>query len=237
MMKGFEVVTLLAPFHFERMNTLKRIIAESYGMRDSQAEQIREEAMAKSASGAETKICDNCGQKSATTTDLDARGATIHVCEERFIMPTMTKTNKPKVGRNDESPQFHGRGGLECCVKDCSVDMVEILGIFDDGSIKMVLCPNHQIMYVLGLLKQENMDIMPSTLTEKITCELCEAKSVLFEESETTYELCSHHMEKLIRKNLSRDEFSKLYLKHGNTFLLHDDFYDDDGEATQPVES
>jgi hypothetical protein len=147
------------------------------------------------------------------------------------------KINKP-TARNVMASDSEGGLEMKCCAKDCSIDLKgfeKILGIFDDGAFKMVLCPNHQIMYVLGKVKHEDMELMPSSITERSKCELCDELAIRFEDSETTYELCSHHMAKLIRHNLNREEFSKLYLKHGNTFLLHDDFYEDDGEAIQPV--
>lgn len=124
---------------------------------------------------------------------------------------------------------------LTCCVKDCSVNAREVLGIFDDGTFKIVLCLNHVVMYVLGMLKHENMHLMTSSITEKDHCELCDQNAIWFEDSETLYKLCSHHMEKLIRLDLGREEYSKLYLRHGNTYLLHDDFYTNVGEFIQPI--
>jgi hypothetical protein len=114
--------------------------------------------------------------------------------------------------------------------------MKEILGRLDDGAVSMILCPNHQIMYVLGMVKHTDMELSPSNLTLKKSCTLCAEQAIIFEDHDATYELCSTHMEKLIRRSLAPKEFSVLYLKHGNTFLLHDDFYEDDGEAVQPVE-
>ncbi|MGV2885949.1 hypothetical protein [Paenibacillus taichungensis] len=73
-------------YKYERIKDDSVRLAKShYGMRDSQIEEIRLDAMAKSVTGSETKVCENCGKNPATTTDLDARNVTIHVCEECFM--------------------------------------------------------------------------------------------------------------------------------------------------------
>jgi hypothetical protein len=38
---------------------------------------------------------------------------------------------------------------------------------------------------------------------------------------------------KLILCNLNNNQYKKLFSIHGMTFLLHDDFYDEDGNALQ----
>lgn len=124
---------------------------------------------------------------------------------------------------------------LKCCVRHCTINMREILGRFDDGTFSMVMCPNHQIMYVIGLLKHSDMNILPSNLTNKKVCSLCEEQGIIFEENDATYELCSLHLKKLIHKNLLPNEFTVLYRRYGSTFQLHEDFYDIYGGSVQPV--
>lgn len=147
------------------------------------------------------------------------------------VFDSAGNSNEDKVeGSHQESNDW------KCCVNGCSVTMREILGRFDNGTFSMIFCPNHQIMYVIGMINHSDMVVLPSKLEDKRTCSLCKEQAIIFDDYDATYELCSSHMEKLIRKNLTTREFSELYLKHRNTFLLHDDFYDSKGKAIQPME-
>jgi hypothetical protein len=69
-------------------------------------------------------------------------------------------------------------------------------------------------------------------------CESCEINKVeVTEEIETgsNYKLCKSCHHRLTNLALRPIEYFNLVAKHGNTFLLHDDFYDNDtGEAEQP---
>ncbi|MCM3130169.1 MULTISPECIES: hypothetical protein [unclassified Paenibacillus] len=123
----------------------------------------------------------------------------------------------------------------KCCVRHCTINMREILGRFDDGTFSVIMCPNHQIMYVIGILKNSEMNLLPSNLTDKKVCSLCEEQAIIFAENDATYELCSSHLKKLIRKNLLPNEFMVLYGRYGSTFQLHEDFYDNYGGTVQPV--
>lgn len=124
---------------------------------------------------------------------------------------------------------------MKCSVIQCNCEVEYVLGKFDDGVNSMLLCPNHQIMYFLGIVKLTEMELYPSKISD-LSCAICGEQAIRFEDTDATYDLCGSHMIKLVRKSLSKQEFSVLYLKHGKTYLMHDDFYDYDGEALQPME-
>lgn len=71
-----------------------------------------------------------------------------------------------------------------------------------------------------------------------IECQSCRIKSVEIIESYDNenypYRLCKDCHQRLIGRALRPLEFFNLTSKHGMTFLLHDDFYDENGEACQP---
>jgi hypothetical protein len=70
------------------------------------------------------------------------------------------------------------------------------------------------------------------------TCESCEINKVEVTENieaGTPYKLCKSCHERLRYLALRPLEYFNLTTKHGHSFLLHDDFYDNDtGEAEQP---
>ncbi len=71
---------------------------------------------------------------------------------------------------------------------------------------------------------------------EETLCEICNTgySSILID-GETTYTLCPDHLRSLVNCRLSAKDAKKLIEKHGNeTFYLHDDFYDEKGNALQP---
>ena len=77
-------------------------------------------------------------------------------------------------------------------------------------------------------------------------CQICgkhevqwELKSTLGDESERDpiYKICSNCLDNLVNRNLSQKQFKNI-LKNGhsdNEYLLHEDFYDEDGNALQPM--
>ncbi len=78
-------------------------------------------------------------------------------------------------------------------------------------------------------------------MTQK--CECCKKFEVQWTlkdqiDENIEYNVCSNCLDALINRNLSKKQFKNL-LTNGHTikeFLLHDDFYDDDGTALQPRE-
>lgn len=71
-----------------------------------------------------------------------------------------------------------------------------------------------------------------------IKCQSCNIKSVEIIEpcdnENYPYRLCKDCHRRLINRALRPLEFFNLTSKHGMTYLLHDDFYEDNGEACQP---
>ncbi|GIN21231.1 MAG TPA: hypothetical protein DEO65_12655 [Bacillus bacterium] len=72
-------------------------------------------------------------------------------------------------------------------------------------------------------------------------CEACKINSISVEEESDDenqpYRLCQGCRDRLVRYSLKPIEWYNLAVIHSpKKFLLHDDFYDDDGEAAQPEE-
>jgi hypothetical protein len=76
---------------------------------------------------------------------------------------------------------------------------------------------------------------------EKMKCECCKKfphQWVLTDtlDNSVSYFVCSNCLPALVEYNLSRKQFGNL-IKSGHSldeFLLHEDFYDEDGTALQP---
>lgn len=51
-----------------------------------------------------------------------------------------------------------------------------------------------------------------------------------------TFYLLPDEAERLFRHELTPEDFAVLSIKHSDSFLLHDDFYDEDGNALQPMD-
>ena len=72
-------------------------------------------------------------------------------------------------------------------------------------------------------------------------CEACKVKVINIEEisddPNQPYKLCNECHDRLLKRSLRPIEWYNLAVVHStNKFLLHDDFYDEDGEACQPDE-
>lgn len=121
------------------------------------------------------------------------------------------------------------------CAK-CDFDKEEILSVIDNGIKRVVLCPNHTMGIVLEAYTFEEIEGEDSTFTPSAKCDCCDQKAIYFKDSKTEYQVCSDHVIKLLKYNLSPSEWMVLSAKYGkNAFLLHDDFYDEVGNAMQPI--
>lgn len=124
-----------------------------------------------------------------------------------------------------------------CSVKNCGNDCEVVLSSIDDGKEKIILCANDLLFYSLGMIKDENLIKYLSDTNITQICEICGEEAVLYKEYEAEMKLCNNHLHRLIKRNLSPEDFKILYNRYGNIFLLHDDFYDaETGESFQPVE-
>jgi hypothetical protein len=124
---------------------------------------------------------------------------------------------------------------MECVV--CGIFMEELLSVEDDGKKRLVTCPNHQLMIHLGMLEESEFDYLPSEVKVEGKCNLCDKDKIFFKDTETVYDVCKEHANKLVMKNLSPREFKILYAKYPKAYLLHDDFYvPETGLAIQPVD-
>jgi hypothetical protein len=73
-------------------------------------------------------------------------------------------------------------------------------------------------------------------------CEACKTNKINVVETcddpNQPYKLCNQCHERLLKLSLRPIEWYNLAVVHSpNKFLLHDDFYDEDGEASQPEEN
>lgn len=98
---------------------------------------------------------------------------------------------------------------------------------------RVCLCPNCMAMaYLDGYLETFLED------DESLICDVTGKPGAIhfFSEGET-YNLEKEIMLRLIARNLHSDEYKKLVEKYGpHKFLLHDDFYTENGEAIQPMD-
>lgn len=124
---------------------------------------------------------------------------------------------------------------MKCVV--CGISLEELLSVEDDGKKRLVACPNHQLMIHLGKTDGIEFEYLPSKYESDGKCDLCDKEKIYFKDSGIIFDVCREHADKLIMRNLSPEEFEKLYQKHPGAYLLHDDFYDPEtGVAFQPVE-
>lgn len=125
----------------------------------------------------------------------------------------------------------------KCSVKDCQINHEFLLNQFDDGKERVALCPNHIIMFVLDMIK-EDIEKYPTELEKDtdLACDICGKEGYVFFDGKETVNVCKEHLSKLVRHDLKPDEFFVLYKEHPDMYLLHDDFYDPEtGESFQPV--
>jgi hypothetical protein len=124
-----------------------------------------------------------------------------------------------------------------CNAFGCGFAVEEILVTIDNGDKKVTLCPNHIAMFANTLFDMEKVYTEPSKSNDNHPCECCgEEKSITYKDRDAIFYLCKAHLSDLINLNLSPNAFKTLYQKHGNIYILHDDFYDETvGEALQPI--
>ena len=134
----------------------------------------------------------------------------------------------------------------KCSAPDCPVNFKPILSSFDDGKTKIVLCPNHALMYVIDIANGETPEIspLPSELSyHPYLCDACGEvhDTVLYltsnyDEVTLSIHICRTHLHRLVARSLEPAAFKELFAKHGIFHEIHDDFYDDEGNAMQPMD-
>lgn len=84
-------------------------------------------------------------------------------------------------------------------------------------------------------------------LNEDHVCHNCILEYIMFhknelldinilKDSEYEYVLSKDILINFIKHNLTQQEYRKLKQKYPESFFLHDDFYDEDGNSFQPIE-
>jgi len=122
---------------------------------------------------------------------------------------------------------------MKCGAKGCSLDLKEINQTFDDGERRWVLCPNHAMLWAMG--EVQFTPVEGSLQSRTFTCELCDAKALVFGDGQHTFHLCPEHLRDILLLRLHPEHWRVLHAQHPDAFLLHDDFYMANGTALQPV--
>lgn len=134
---------------------------------------------------------------------------------------------------------------LECGWKGCKYHVPEILKIVDDGNERVILCPNHMVGYALdiqGELGEENYPLpvtrLKSGIPFKPVCEITGEDGVVFRDVDgrSEYHLSRQNLAKIVLRKLNASDYKKLISnknRNEDTFELHDDFYDSEGNSMQ----
>lgn len=129
-----------------------------------------------------------------------------------------------------------------CGYENCGVDLKEILITLDDGEKLLVLCLNHAAIYSIEDKITDNINCLPTEMNQSLsTCDACKEKSnvlygtINYHGERLNIELCHEDVTRLIQLNLTPSGYINLREKHGIFHEIHDDFYDDEGYAFQPM--
>ena len=98
------------------------------------------------------------------------------------------------------------------------------------------VCANHLAIWAVTGAKDIFNDGM-----DYGDCELCGGTAIgiahdfrMSSKKNVKWSFCRDHMKAVGRLDLEPEDVKKMWVKHGVTFLTHDDFYADDGTACQP---
>lgn len=133
--------------------------------------------------------------------------------------------------RSTDEPESEG-DSMECGAMNCRVEDQRLLIVVDDGKTRRMMCPNHAIFWALGV---EEVAVLPSLLKEPYTCEVCGKPGGEVVDFPDRMYLCAEETKDLLLHRLRPEQWRILHRAHPGAFLLHDDYYDDDGTALQPV--
>lgn len=195
-----------------------------------------------------TKLCDRCSND--LTTRMMSKMNQDILCMDcikaekshpEFKRADIAELEQVKSGNYNYEGLFVGQKypfGKYCSEKDCWFNMPELNISIDDGQEKIILCPNHAVIYGAGLLTNNQLaKKYPSEASGSHSCEVCgKGEAYSYIEENIELHLCGEHLKKLLRHDLEPKAFKILYRKVGSIFSLHDDFYDPDtGIAIQPL--
>lgn len=141
----------------------------------------------------------------------------------------------------------------KCSEKNCQVDVGYLISTVDNGKELLALCPNHAAQWVYSSIVKEPFELTtyPTELNGvSVHCEICQ-ETHEFQENEKNeaylyktktrdeilhISLCKNHLYRLLKRDLAPEDFHILKNHHGIFHEIHDDFYDEDGIAMQPME-
>ena len=129
-----------------------------------------------------------------------------------------------------------------CSFPDCDVDLEEILVSYDDGETHKILYPNHVLLMVIreNFFPHHILQTHPSEWKKENS--ICDAYGKDGEILYTTkvgnnkdlpIVLCKQDSKRLVKRNLTKTGYFKLREKYGIFHEIHDDFYDEFGNALQ----
>lgn len=130
-----------------------------------------------------------------------------------------------------------------CSFPDCGIDLEEILVSYDDGTSRIILCPNHALLTVIrNHFSHHILQSYPSLWKKEHTvCEACGKEGEILYTTKDAYNkdlaivLCEKDSKRLTKRNLTKTGYLRLRDKYGIFHEIHDDFYDDFGNSLQPV--
>ena len=113
----------------------------------------------------------------------------------------------------------------------CNYNVEPILIELTDANSTVVYCPNCLVKaYCDDTLSLTNSDAITDDITEK-------PGAITYKSNDEIYNLEKKTMLKLISYNLNPREYQALCEKYSpSNYMLHDDFYTNDGIAIQPIE-
>ena len=120
---------------------------------------------------------------------------------------------------------------MQCQDKTCDVSLPIILSEIKTKDKQIVYCLNHTLMH----LPEIRNELLHAELFED-ECECCGAVGTckINYGQDGVMTLCVEDVIDLLCLNLKPERFLNLFAKHPLQHILHDDFYDMDGQAMQP---
>lgn len=120
---------------------------------------------------------------------------------------------------------------MEC--QRCGIANNDIVSTFSANGEDHSFCPNCMMLsYASGYLEKTLKE--DPRIIDDITHE---PGAIMFTCKDEMYKLNKKAMLRLVAKNLTPEEYQILSEKYGNHgYMIHDDFYDPEGNAIQPIE-
>lgn len=131
---------------------------------------------------------------------------------------------------------------MEKCLQ-CGNEMKIVLASIDTGKRMFVFCANDLVMFYYGDIKLDTLEMIPSEIKKDMECaatgkteDVWVYKTVGRKGVDIEIPLHQKELYDLIGRKLKPESYQNLRNKYGIFHEIHDDFYDDFGNAMQPHE-